>query len=438
MAIIKKEKNKVIFELEANISLECNGINQIPNTKSKVVLNQDNISIFPQGWGTYIFSFREIVSIQAQDYILKLFLNKGNILTISQLGYQYEDFVRMITKLRNGVVLKDMLFQEVLKKSGFEADFSFFNKDNKVLQNGKAEFVFYQTSLVVMPDQGDLIRILFSNILESQFNDFQVEIKMENEEKIIIKMLGEKFDLFKETLENCLDEINLNTQKFIQGIWSDIDFETLNKLSKLIKDGKAINKKDVEMVTPEFWEKMEKALQRTEIKDEYEFLKNLSSLENIHIGFKKGLMGKLSGDYLWFLIPIKTSNVIAFETAGEKDKGRATYFFKIMGRKEFNKERVCSIINEVIRKINLGLIAINFRREPIYIPEDKLDEPDYVKYKFSIMKIPEIKLLRDLFIGKIIHRDDKQWQESVKELLEFNVKSNNDLDKWGKEDSREN
>jgi len=248
-------------------------------------------------------------------------------------------------------------------------------------------------------------------------------------------MLGEKFDLFKTTLDNCLNEINLNTQKFIQGIWSDIDFETLNKLSKLIKDGKAINKKKVEKATPEFWEKMEKALQKTEIKDEYEFLKSLSSSDDIYIGFKKGLMGKLSGDYLWFLIPIQASNVIAFETAGEKDKGRATYFFKIMNRKEFNKEKAGDIINEVIRKINLGLIAINFRREPIYIPEDKLDEPDYVKYKFSMIKIPEIKLLRDLFIGKILHRDDKQWQESVKELLKFNVKSNNDLDKWGREDA---
>jgi len=49
MAIIKKDKNKILFEVESNINLECNGINQIPNAEAKVVLNEDNISIFPSG-----------------------------------------------------------------------------------------------------------------------------------------------------------------------------------------------------------------------------------------------------------------------------------------------------------------------------------------------------------------------------------------------------
>jgi len=114
------------------------------------------------------------------------------------------------------------------------------------------------------------------------------------------------------------------------------------------------------------------------------------------------------------LIPIyndRLGNVIAFETAGEKDKGRATYFFRIVGRNEFQKlsrEDLSKKVKEIVSKINNGLNAINFRREPIYLPEEKLDEPEYVKYKFSMAKIPEIQLMRDLFVGRIIHKDDKQ------------------------------
>jgi hypothetical protein len=39
-------------------------------------------------------------------------------------------------------------------------------------------------------------------------------------------------------------------------------------------------------------------LTRTEVKDEYEFLKAMNKQDDVYLGFKKGLMGKLSGDYL--------------------------------------------------------------------------------------------------------------------------------------------
>jgi hypothetical protein len=47
-------------------------------------------------------------------------------------------------------------------------------------------------------------------------------------------------------------------------------------------------------------------------------------------------------------------------------------------------------------------------------------------------KIPEIKLMRDLFIGRVIHQDNEQWQEDVKNLLEFNINSHDDKEKWQK------
>ena len=47
-------------------------------------------------------------------------------------------------------------------------------------------------------------------------------------------------------------------------------------------------------------------------------------------------------------------------------------------------------------------------------------------------KIPEIKLMRELFIGRVIHRDNKQWQEDVKNLLHFNISCEDDATKWQK------
>jgi hypothetical protein len=437
----KKEKDKKILEIAGNVILQNEKAIQISETLAKIVLDKENFSIFPEKWGTYIFSYREVIDLAPQDYQLKLFLGKGQELYISKLGYQYEDFVRIFIKARNEILLKDLLFQETLKKSGFEADFVYLDESDAEKQKGQAEFKFYQTSLVILPERGELVRISFSDITELKTEDFQVVISIESGEKFIISKLGEKFDLFKETLTNCLNEISLNIQNFIKGIWPEIDFSTLNEISKLIKEGRAVNKKDIESVSSEFFKRLEAALMKTAMKEEYEFLKSIGEQDKIYIGFKKGLMGGLTGDYFWFFIPIysedelKPGNSIAFEATGEKETGRATYFFRILGRKEYketDKNKIDGQIKDLISKINRGLAAINFRREPIYLPEEKLEEPEYAKYKFSMAKIPEIKLMRDFFIGRVIHRDNDQWQKDVKNLLEFNINSEADKEKWQK------
>lgn len=432
----KKDKEKKVLELTVNIVLKNERGIQISETPAKIVLDKDNFSIFPENGGTHLFSYREIIDLIPEDYRLKLSFGEGKELQISKLGYQYEDFVKIFIKLRNGILLKDLLFQETLKKSGFEADFVYLDKSGAEKQKGKAEFKFYQTALVILPERGELARIHFGDILELKTEDFQVIITDETGQKVIISKLGEKFDFFKEILNGCLNEISLNIQNFIKEIWPEIDFSTLDKISKLMKEGKAVKRKDIEIISPEFWQRLEKKIMKTEMKGEYEFLQTIGEKDRIYLGFKKGLMGKLTGDYLWFFIPIygeklKLGNAIAFEATSEKETGRATYFFRIASRKEYAKMKDIDVqTDDLIIKINRALGAINFRREPIYLSEEKLDEPEYVRYKFSMAKIPEIKLMRELFIGRVVHRDDEQWQKDVKDLLKFNVFSKDDKEKW--------
>jgi hypothetical protein len=437
--INKKDKEDKVLELNGKIVLQSKGIVQIPETICKIVLNKESFSVLPESGGTYLFAYREAIEALPEDYKLILVLGGEQELQISQLGYQYEDFIKAFIRLRNEMLLKDLLFQETLKKSGFEAVFVSLNKLELEEQKGTAEFKFYQTSLVILPEKGELIRIPFSDILETKTDNFQIEIKTENGDKIVISMLGEKFDLFKDTLRDCLNELTINVQNFIKGLYPEIDFATLNKLTELMKEGRAVSNMDIKTISVEFSVRLEANLMKTEAKEEYQFLKEIGEQEQIHLGFKKGLMGSLTGDYLWFLIPIysqdksKPGNTIAFEAIGEKETGRATYFFRILGREEYknaSKEQIDSQIDNIISQINRGLVSINFRREPIYLSEEKLAEPEYVKYKFSIAKIPEIKLMRDLFIGRVSHRDDEQWQQDVKDLLVFNINSNNNTDKW--------
>ena len=99
-----------------------------------------------------------------------------------------------------------------------------------------------------------------------------------------------------------------------------------------------------------------------------------------------------------------------------------------------NIESLNNLVDDYIQTINSCMLAINFRREPIYLADEKLDDPMYEKYKIAVARIPELRILRKLFIGRVVHSSFKQWKEDVDDLLKFNVTSK-DENRWKKKRS---
>jgi hypothetical protein len=63
------------------------------------------------------------------------------------------------------------------------------------------------------------------------------------------------------------------------------------------------------------------------------------------------------------------------------------------------------------------MMAINFRREPIYLKDEDLEKPEYLKYKTAVGRIPELKLIRQLFAGRVVHSSPEEWKNNVDELV---------------------
>ncbi|MGO8806767.1 MAG: hypothetical protein ACLQO7_09250, partial [Candidatus Bathyarchaeia archaeon] len=204
---------------------------------------------------------------------------------------------------------------------------------------------------------------------------------------------------------------------------------------------------------------------------EYDFLNSLSTKDEVCVGIKRGLMGDLTGTYTWLLFPLldpatgKFENTVALEAFNsqehkeqqtqtpdseiddelnqktEEDKKTAatgaTYFFKTK-KQELNAlkkdEDPSPELSSFLKTINRAMIEINFRREPIYLTENQLESTEYTQYRFAIAKIPSLKILRDLFIGRVIHASKQQWKADVTSLLAFNTQSIDDNEKWIKGD----
>ncbi len=113
------------------------------------------------------------------------------------------------------------------------------------------------------------------------------------------------------------------------------------------------------------------------------------------------------------------------EDAVSSPVGMATYLFKIFDENEIKslkndteKAQKASLkISEMVRKINKALLAINFRREPIYISDDALNDIKNIRYRFAVENIAALKELRNRFIGRVSHSGFQKWKTSIEKMI---------------------
>lgn len=431
------------MEIPVSYSLLDNKGNEIENGKGRAQIDNENLTVFPEFNNTLFLPLREIIKIDAHDYRIFIALVSGNEIIFSNLGYKFEDFLRIFSRLRNELLLKDTLMQESLKKSGVEAEFIYLNEKGEEEQKDGCELRLYETAIVIIPKKNEIKRIPFCDIINIEGKDFKLVLALEAGGTIFLSKMGNQFDSVKKVLSDLINQLSLQVQSHLQELLPKIDPFAIRKVSVFMKEGKAAKRSDIESVSPEFWTQLETKLISTEIKDEYDFLESLSRKNKMCIGLKRGLMGSITGEYIWFLMPIynisanEPGNAVAMESIlSEEGAGKATYFFRFVSRKDYpGFKRIEDLDEEMdnfIKIINRCMLEINFRREPIYLTDDKLEEPKYLKYRIALQKIPELQTLRNLFIGRVIHASLDQWKQDIINLLEFNISTTDDTIKWRK------
>ncbi|MHB1337061.1 MAG: hypothetical protein ACYCXQ_14085, partial [Candidatus Humimicrobiaceae bacterium] len=393
-------------------------------------------------------------------------------------------------------------------------EYSYLESQDVAAESGNCNITIYETGLSILPENGKLLRMAYCEIMDITEGDYRITLTSESGQKLELSKMGYEFDSFKKTLSDTINVLDEFAQNLVMELDPGLDTMTIRSIARLLRDGKAAMKKDIEKYSTQVWKSLEKRIEKAGIAPEYNYLKSISHENQIAIGLKQGLMGSMTSDYIWFLMPIygndpkKPGNVIAMEAvpvenetkkdeakaeslesdkltkmakdmqknmaasfqvgkealasigkvqeapqfktspnskeqdaglndedgeeaAGdekqpeEESKGKATYLFKILNRADYSKsENLKGLepkVEKLIKKINKAMISINFRREPIYIEDEKLYEPENFKYKFAISKIAELREIREKFIGRAIHLSFNSWKAGIEGLLKFNV-----------------
>jgi hypothetical protein len=440
---LENEEEKPAIECSTSYILIDGSGKEVANGECKGTIDKERLTVFPRFGNILSFHLRDINEVKTENYRIILPTVSEEKLILFNLGYCFEDFVRVLTNLRNEVIIKDLLMNETVKKPDVDMEFVYYDDAGKERQKDAGKIRLYETSLVVIPQRGEVLRVPYSDVANVSEQNHSVKISTEFGEQLLFSKLGSEFDPFLKAFSDAYDALQRKAASYLTKLYPGIDPVSLRRIAGLMKEGKAVRRLDIELVNLRVWNALEKKITDMGLNESYTFLKELARPDRISIGFKRGLMGDLTGEYIWFLMPIYSigekhyGNAVAMEateSTGEESTGKATYFFRIASRKGYpnytSLEKLDEETDKFIKKINQCMIDINFRREPIYLPDERLEEPAYFKYKIATQRIPSLKVLRNLYIGRVIHASPEQWKNDVLDLLRFNVTAQDDSTQW--------
>jgi hypothetical protein len=430
----EKKPPAVVMTCSADYLLSGEDGQETARGQAQAQLDEENLSILPQFGEALRIPLRHISLITQPGYTIELALTSKEKLTLSKLGRGLEDLFRGTSKLRNEMLLADMLMNETVVKSAVQADFIHRDSAGREKEKGTCEPRLYETALVVITDRGDLHRLPYSDIARVREEPLAVAVDMEGGESFAFSRMGKELDPWKRSLAEAMNALTVKVQASLQDLLLTTDPSAVRRLARLMKEGRAARRLDIEAVSTGLWARLEKKLEAIGLTDEYAFLKSLADEKRMCIGVKRGLMGDLTGEYVWFLAPIygtnpkQPGNAIAMEAAaageGEgsgRGSGKATYFFRVAAPADYaglkTPGELEGAVDRAITRINRCLLAINFRREPVYLSDEQMWEPRYARYQFAVQKIPELRELRGLFMGRVVHSSPEQWRQDIRSLL---------------------
>jgi hypothetical protein len=435
--------------------------NRVSGGRSKAAIGTETLSLMIESGSAHAIALRDIAGISQGNHAIEILLGNNQRWNFSGLGYSHDDFLRVLHQNRNELILSDMLADETVLIPDIAGEAEVCEASGRIRLQGKCRIRLYRTSLAVLPLQGEIMRVPLGCLKEDvRVGNYRLLLETDSGEKIGFFKLGGQLDLLKKSLADALAGLAIDTRNFLQELLPKTKPEMLLAAAALLRDGKAASRSRIEALAPGLWRELETELFASEIGESYRHLQSLGKAEKAAFGFKRGLLGSLSGDTIWFLVPIYSADPQApgnalvmeagtirkvedFEETSSSSEdpligggGKATYFFRLVSRGKYSKDAMSETldrnIDEWIRCFNQAMLAVNFRREPVYLSAEKLQKPEYRHYRFSLQRLPELQMLRDHFIGRVIHRDQAQWRKDVAGLLQFNVRCKDDSVRWKK------
>ncbi len=366
--------------ITAKLTYECGGVRQ---EKVTAQLFADVLEMSGAGFSRTL-KLSTLSAVEPGNYRM-IVRHKAGDITLSMIGHLYEDFVRYFISAFNEIVFHESLMSETVH---FEAKGQYVSPTG---ETSSAVFRVCETALAVLPETHALVRVPFCLMADIKNEPYRLTITEKRGKSHVLQKLGFATDDFLREFAKREKELLKLTKERLQTIAPVSD-----ALAKLMMEGLVVPARQIRDISAPFADALDAKLLE-QIPDEYGYLKSVSGA--LAVGIKRGLMGALTGESIILLASV--GNKVIMESLGEA--AAATYVFD-MGQTPW--EAFLPAFNE-------SMLAVNFRREPIYMSDEALASEKHEAYRNAIVRCPALGTLRKQYLGRVAHGGFDAWQRAL-------------------------
>lgn len=281
-----------------------------------------------------------------------------------------------------------------------------------------AEIRLYKSNIAVLPLDGPAIQWRLAEVDAVSFDEATYSVTLESAgERLTIAKLAKKTDEFRRNLDAAVGDLRTHEAEALHTTFPFLDPDGLQRLLEAMPEGRSVPLSALQTIHSKLPDALIAHAVDDRLRPYFDALRARSAGDSMMTGFKftrpdedkpeedsdpPAADGKEDKQamFFWFFFPLPGGRVAWEATTGS---GRATYFFDAPPPAD-----------QAIAHLTRGLALVNFRREPVYLPDESLErEQRFRRYAIGCRKLPDLRTLRAAFRGRAIHTSLEAWTAQV-------------------------
>jgi len=427
----------------------------------RLSFEKESFTLTPTSGAPIACDLGDIDIFTPADHELTLTLYSGQRIVLSQFGKTFQNLSHDLLEAYRQRLVQCLLLEDLEEVSRFEGIVQLRSQAAGRSFASPAELRLYKSNLAVLPTQATGLQWRLAEIDSVEFDDAAYAVLIgAGDETLVVTKLARRTGEFRQRLEEGIAEI---TEKAAQATHELLPFLNPNQfqlVSQMLKEGHVASVPRLKAIHPKTETALVENIVDAKLKPYFDALLARTPT-GIYTGFKfireeeedskEPETAEVAGESAradqqapaeeavegatvekepilhWFFFPLATrpvaprpGNLVAWEATSRG--GRATYFFRLLPGEQApqleDSTRAGALVDAAVRQLNRALVLLNFRREPIYLSDEKLElTPRYRRYAIACRKLPELRRLRASFLGRAIHTSPEAWLKQVESFL---------------------
>lgn len=407
----------------------------------------DSLLVLPRQQPQLRVDFADVDGLEPGDHVFSLVLSTGERVEASMLGRRFDQTRDAVAAALADYQSKNLLLEEPVGGEEFGCD---VERDGEQSAQEGARLRVFATSLAVLPQATTPYGISLGEVTGLSFDEerYAIDLATASAGRVSLLKMGRKTQPCLRLLEDRLTQLRKRTSDALAFLVPSLPTLPARRLAQAMQDGVPARKSALDAISPTLWDELlSAAVGEASLRESVAALASRCPAGEIAVGLKEtnfrqdeegeeevgGDEGQgsqqpepeaqssgsaaggevdspMKGRVVWFAFPIcaedrsAPGNAVAVEAATRG--GRATYLFRIAPPdvyRDASWEELLGLARDRILSVSRALVALGFKREPIYLPDQAIRTGRYARYRLALRLSAPLKSARATFVGRAIH-----------------------------------